>query len=145
STLTVRMKGASDQQVVAYGSESKRMIGKVPRNVLVARPLREGVIADLNFTEKMLHLFLKKVKSEIFWLRPHFIISLPCKVSKFEKSSVQDVGYALGASKVTLVEEPVVAAIGAGMPIFQPRASLIVDIGGGTTEIAVLSMGGIVY
>lgn len=128
----------------AIGQSAKAMLGKNPKFLSVLKPLKEGVIADANSTARMLDGFVSKLKTQTRWLRPRMIISLPCQVSHFEKKSVEEIGYNLGASNVHLLHEPIAAAIGANLPVLENRGCMIVDIGGGTTEIAIISMGGII-
>jgi rod shape-determining protein MreB len=144
SVIALKHKANRNSQVFALGQNAKRMVGKNPDNLSVLRPLREGVIADFESTSKMLRAFLSHVRRSMIWLRPRMVISLPCQVTEFERRAVEEVGYELGAHKVHLLHEPVAAAIGANLPVLQNQGSMVVDIGGGTTEIAVISMGGIV-
>ncbi len=144
SILTVN-KNIRAKSVLATGSQAKLMLGKTPSHLQVLKPLKLGVISDFDSTEKMLFNFLAQIRQKFFWFRPKMLISLPCKVTEFERRAVEEVGLAMGARQVHLMDEPMAAAIGAGLPVFQPKATMIVDIGGGTTEIAVISLGGIVY
>lgn len=144
SILAVKEHASRKGQLFALGRPAKLMLGKNPSNLAVVRPLREGVIADFDSTAKMLHAFIRRIRENTFWFRPRMIISLPCQVSEFEKRAVEQVGYELGASKVHLLDEPVAAAIGANLPVLTNRGHMVVDIGGGTTEIAIISLGGIV-
>lgn len=137
-------KKSSQTETFATGTRAKAMIGKTPQSMAAVRPLKQGVIADANSTARMLHGFVSRAKQESNWFRPRLIISLPCQVTHFEMKSVEEIGYDLGASKVHLLHEPVAAAIGANLPVLANEGSMIVDIGGGTTEIAVLAMGGII-
>ncbi len=139
-----RGSGLGPNSIFALGRSAKPMVGKTPSHLQVVRPLRQGVISDFDSTTKMLHAFIRRMKENVFWFRPRMIISLPCKVTQFEKRAVEEVGYALGARTVHLLDEPIAAAVGAGLPILSSRGQMIVDIGGGTTEIAILSLGGIV-
>lgn len=143
SVLAVQHRSSSSK-LFALGKAAKQMLGKTPANLSVLRPLREGVIADYDNTARMLQAFINRIKSNMFWFRPRLIISLPCQVSHFEKESVEEIGRSLGAGRVHLLHEPIAAAIGANLPVIESRGCMIVDIGGGTTEIAVISMGGIV-
>lgn len=144
TVLAVRHRSENHSELFALGREAKLMLGKSPENLSVMRPLREGVVADFENTVRMLHAFIKRAKENVFWLRPRLIISLPCQVSRFEKRAVEEIGYELGASTVHLLDEPVAAAIGAGLSVLGKRGQMIVDIGGGTTEIAIIALGGIV-
>ncbi len=143
SILALRSKGQK-QNVLALGHKAKVMVGRTAGNSSVKRPLKEGVIADFETASRMLHSFMKDVKRNYSWVRPEMIISLPCQVSSHERQAVMDIGFDLGARKVQLLDEPVAAAIGAGLPILSSRGQMIVDIGGGTTEVAIISLGGIV-
>lgn len=144
SVLTVKNNSKNSSQLFATGHEAKLMLGKTPENLSVLRPLKEGVISDFDSTAAMLHKFITQIKKQLFWFRPRLIISLPCQVSQFEKKAVEEIGYNLGAKKVHLLHEPVAAAIGASLPVLSNSGSMIVDIGGGTTEIAIIAMGGII-
>lgn len=135
----------SDGRFVAAGHEAKRMLGRTPASLHVLRPLREGVIADYGSTSIMLKAFVESLRHQIGFLRPRLLISLPCRVTDFEKESVREVGRELGAREVHLADEPMLAAVGSGLPVMQSRGRMIVDIGGGTSEIAVISCGGIVH
>jgi len=136
------------RDILAIGAEAKRMVGKTPANILAVRPLREGVISDFDITEQMLRFFINKVHQTSSRLpkipRPRVVIGIPSGVTEVERRAVSDAARNAGAREVHLLEEPVAAAIGAGLPIEEPEGSMIVDIGGGTTEIAVISLGGIV-
>ncbi|MGE4170600.1 MAG: rod shape-determining protein [Candidatus Margulisiibacteriota bacterium] len=131
--------------VLAVGDEAKKMIGRTPGNVIAVRPLRDGVIADFDITETMLKYFIKKALTNTsFLLRPRIIVGIPSGITGVEKRAVLDAAYHAGAKEAYLIEEPMAAAIGANLPISEPTGSMIVDIGGGTTEVAVISLGGIV-
>jgi len=130
--------------ILAVGLEAKRMIGRTPGNIVAVRPLRDGVIADFDTTERMLRYFIQKVHKRRFLARPRLVICVPSGITGVERRAVEEAGYKAGARKVYIIEEPMAAAIGAGMPIHEPTGNMVVDIGGGTTEIAVISMGGIV-
>jgi rod shape-determining protein MreB len=132
-------------EVLAVGDEAKQMLGRTPGNITAIRPMKDGVIADFIVTEEMIKHFIRKVHKRNAFANPRIIICVPTGSTPVERRAIQEAGYAAGARKVQLIEEPVAAAIGAGLPISEPQASMIVDIGGGTTEIAVLSLGGIVY
>lgn len=133
-------------QIVAVGHEAQRMIGKTPPHITVTRPLVDGIISDYEVTEKMLRYFIDKVHAENFTLlnRPRVIVCIPTEVTEVERKAVEDAVLATGARSVQLVEEPMAAAVGIRMSVQEPTASMIVDLGGGTTEIAVISLGGIV-
>ncbi len=131
--------------VLAVGNEAKRMIGRTPGNVVAVRPLRDGVIADFDITETMLKYFIKKALSNRFYLlKPRIVVGIPSGITGVEKRAVLDATYHAGAREAYLIEEPMAAAIGAKLPVSEPTGSMIVDIGGGTTEVAVISLGGIV-
>lgn len=131
--------------VLAVGDEAKRMIGRTPGNVVAVRPLRDGVIADFEITETMLKFFIKKALSNRFYMvKPRIIVGIPSGITGVEKRAVLDATYHAGAKEAYLIEEPMAAAIGANLPVSEPTGSMVVDIGGGTTEVAVISLGGIV-
>lgn len=130
--------------IVHAGRSAQSMLGKTPFGVSVSRPLHEGVIADFDGTVRMLESFLAQLRKEVRFFRPRVVISLPCVVSNFERKSVEDAVLKLGASSVYLIDEPIAAALGAGLPVLDRQGSMVIDVGGGTTEIAVVSMGGIV-
>jgi len=130
--------------VVAIGAEAKRMLGKTPTNIVAVRPLRNGVIADFEVTEKMIRYFIKKVHNRKSLLHPRVVIGVPSGITEVERRAVRESAIQAGAREVHLIEEPLAAAIGAGLPIQEPQGNMIVDIGGGTTEVAVLSLGGMV-
>jgi len=130
--------------ILAVGSEAKRMIGRTPGNIIAIRPLKDGVIADFDTTERMLRYFIQKVHRRRHLAKPRLIICVPSGITGVEQRAVKDAGYAAGARKVFIVEEPMAAAIGANLPVHEPTGNMIVDIGGGTSEVAVISLGGIV-
>lgn len=132
-------------RIEAVGLEARDMVGRTPGDITAIRPMKDGVIADFDATEKMLTYFIKKAHDRTVWVRPRIIIGIPSEVTQVEKRAVKDSAYRAKASEVHLVEEAMAAAIGAGMPITEPFGSMIVDIGGGTTDIAVISLAGIVY
>ncbi|KPU44627.1 Rod shape-determining protein MreB [Oxobacter pfennigii] len=133
------------RKVLAVGEEARQMIGRTPGNIIATRPLRDGVISDYDVTERMLRHFIKKARgNSVSLLRPRVIICIPCEATEVEKRAVKDAALSAGAGKVYLIEEPVAAAIGAGLDISKASGSMIVDIGGGTTDVAVLSLGGMV-
>ncbi|AEH22473.1 cell shape determining protein, MreB/Mrl family [Thermodesulfobacterium geofontis OPF15] len=143
SVVTVKEDGRY-KRVLAVGEEAKRMLGKTPGNIKAIRPLREGVIADFEVTEAMIKYFIQKVYNRGYFLKPRVIISVPSGTTQVERRAVKESAEGAGAREVYLIEEPMAAAIGAGLPITEPVANMIVDIGGGTTEVAVISLGGIV-
>ena len=133
-------------RVEAVGKDAKDMLGRTPGNIVAIKPMKDGVIADFEVTEKMLTYFIKKAhNNRNVWVRPRIVIGVPSEITQVEKRAVKDSAYRAKASEVHLVEEAMAAAIGAGMPITEPSGNMIVDIGGGTTDIAVISLAGIVY
>ncbi len=132
------------KRILAVGDEAKRMLGKTPGSIKAIRPLREGVIADFEVTEAMIKYFIQKVYNRGYFLKPRVIISVPSGTTQVERRAVKESAEGAGAREVYLIEEPMAAAIGAGLPITEPVANMIVDIGGGTTEVAIISLGGIV-
>jgi rod shape-determining protein MreB and related proteins len=135
----------SDHSVLAVGREAKAMLGRTPGNITAIRPLKDGVIADFDVTEKMLHYFINTVHRRRTLVHPRIVIGVPSGITQVEKRAVRDSAMQAGAREVYLIEEPMAAAIGAGLPIEEPGGNLIVDMGGGTTEVAVISLSGIVY
>jgi rod shape-determining protein MreB len=134
-----------DHSVLAVGRQAKAMLGRTPGSILAIRPLKDGVIADFDVTEKMLHYFINTVHRRRTLVRPRIVIGVPSGITQVEKRAVRDSAMQAGAREVYLIEEPMAAAIGAGLPIEEPGGNMIVDIGGGTTEVAVISLSGIVY
>ncbi|HJO03227.1 MAG TPA: rod shape-determining protein [Acidobacteriota bacterium] len=132
-------------KVEAVGKEAKEMLGRTPGHIVAVRPLKDGVIADFEVTEQMLSYFIRRVHNRRFLVRPRIVIGVPSGITKVEERAVRDTAYRAKASEVYLIEEAMSAAIGAGLPITEPSGNLIVDIGGGTTDVAVISMAGIVY
>ena len=130
--------------ILAVGLEAKKMIGRTPGNIVAIRPLRDGVIADFDTTERMLRYFIQKVHRRRYLAKPRIVICVSSGITGVEQRAVKDAGYAAGARKVYIIEEPMAAAIGAGLPIHEPTGNMVIDIGGGTTEVAVISLGGIV-
>ena len=135
----------ADNSILAVGREAKAMLGRTPGNILAIRPLKDGVIADFDVTEKMLHYFISKVHRRKTLVRPRIVIGVPSGITQVEKRAVRDSAMQAGAREVYLIEEPMAAAIGSGLPIQEPGGNMIVDIGGGTTEVAVISLSGTVY
>src|SRR3989344_1711786 len=135
---------SDDNQVLAVGSEAKRMIGRTPDSIRAYRPMKDGVIADYRVTEVMLRYFLRKSLSRYNIFKPEVMISVPAGVSSTERRAVIEAAIKAGARNAYVVKEPILAAIGAGIPIYEPQGHMIVDIGGGTTDVAVISLGGIV-
>src|SRR5918998_1477633 len=132
-----------NKQVLAVGAEAKRMIGRTPAHIQAVRPLKDGVIADFDVTEKMLRYFIQKVHTRRFLAKPRVVVCVPSGITGVEQRAVEEATISAGARAAYIIEEPMAAAIGAGMPIHEPIGSMVVDIGGGTTEVAVISMGGI--
>jgi rod shape-determining protein MreB len=130
--------------ILAVGLEARDMIGRTPGNIVAIRPLKDGVIADFDTTERMLRYFIQKVHRRRYLAKPRIVVCVPSGITGVEQRAVKDAGYAAGARKVYIIEEPMAAAIGAGLPIHEPTGNMVVDIGGGTTEVAVISLGGIV-
>jgi len=147
SVVAIRQDGLNGQRVVAaVGVEAKRMLGRTPGNITAIRPMKDGVIADFHVTEKMLQHFIHKVHETRF-LRPspRVLVCVPCGSTQVERRAIHDSALGAGARQVYLIEEPMAAAIGAGLPIEEATGSMVVDIGGGTTEVAIISLSGIVY
>lgn len=145
SVVAVRTDNRMKNKVLAVGLEAKNMLGRTPGNIVAIRPLRDGVIADFEITEAMLRHFIHKVHNRRTLVRPRIIVAVPSGITQVEKRAVKESAESAGAREVFLIEEPMAAAIGAGLPITEPTCNLIVDIGGGTTEVAVISLAGIVY
>ena len=143
SVVAVKTDGRG-RKVLAVGKEAKRMLGKTPGNITAIRPMRDGVIADFEITEEMLKYFIRNVHKRRFGIRPRIIICIPSGITQVEQRAVRESALSAGASEVYLMEEPMAAAIGAGLPITEPSGNMIVDIGGGTSEVAVISLAGIV-
>jgi len=142
SIVAVNQKTA---RVEAVGREAKDMLGRTPGNIVAIKPMKDGVIADFEHTEKMLDYFIRKVHNRRLGVRPRIVVCVPSEITQVEKRAVRDSAYKAKASEVFLVEEAMAAAIGAGLPITEPSGNMIVDIGGGTTDVAVISMAGTVY
>ena len=141
----VAVQGGMRRQVLAVGEEAKQMIGRTPGNIFAIRPLKEGVIADFDITEVMLKYFIRKAiprGSALF--NPRVIVCVPCGITEVERRAVEEAARSAGAREAYLIDEPMAAAIGAGLDVYEPRGSMMVDIGGGTSEVAVVSLGGIV-
>jgi rod shape-determining protein MreB and related proteins len=136
---------AGTTRVLAVGEEAKRMLGRTPGNIVAVRPLKAGVIADFEITEAMLRYFIRKVHNKRRWVRPRVIIAVPSGITEVEKRAVKESAMNAGARDVQLIEEPMAAAIGVGLPVQEPAGNMIVDIGGGTTEVALISLAGIVF
>jgi rod shape-determining protein MreB len=145
SVVAVRSDGKGGNKVLAVGKEAKMMVGRTPGNIIAIRPMKDGVIADFEITEAMLRHFIRKVHNRRALIRPRIIICVPSGITQVEKRAVRESAESAGAREVFLIEEPMAAAIGAGLPITDPTSNMVVDIGGGTTEVAVISLSGIVY
>ncbi|MDD3580871.1 MAG: rod shape-determining protein [Desulfobacca sp.] len=145
SVVAVRNNARDRNRVLAVGREAKMMLGRTPGNIVAIRPMMDGVIADFEITEAMLRHFIQKVHNRRTLVRPRIIVSVPSGITPVEKRAVRESAESAGAREVYLIEEPMAAAIGAGLPITEPICNMIVDIGGGTTEVAVISLAGIVY
>jgi rod shape-determining protein MreB and related proteins len=145
SVVAVRKDAKGINKVLAVGKEAKMMLGRTPGNIVAIRPMKDGVIADFEITEAMLRHFIRKVHNRTTLVRPRIIICVPSGITQVEKRAVRESAESAGAREVFLIEEPMAAAIGAGLPITEPTSNMVVDIGGGTTEVAVISLAGIVY
>ncbi len=147
SVVAIRHEGGPQgkKTIQAVGSEAKAMLGKVPGNIEAIRPMKDGVIADFTVTEQMLKQFIKMVSRRNFFSGPRIIICVPCGSTQVERRAIRESALGAGASEVYLIEEPMAAAIGAGLPVSEASGSMVVDIGGGTTEVGVISLGGMVY
>ncbi|MCC6999884.1 MAG: rod shape-determining protein [Deltaproteobacteria bacterium] len=145
SVVAVQRNGNGVKKVLAVGKEAKEMLGRTPGNIYAIRPMKDGVIADFEVTEAMLRYFITRAHNRRTLVRPRIIIAVPSGITEVETRAVRDSALAAGAREVYLIEEPMAAAIGAGLPITDPSGNMIVDIGGGTTEVAVISLAGIVF
>ncbi len=145
SVVAVQQDSRGSKKVLAVGKEAKEMLGRTPGNIHAVRPLRDGVIADFEITEAMLRYFIKRAHNRSTLVKPRIIICVPFGITEVEKRAVKESAESAGAREVFLIEEPMAAAIGAGLPITEPSGNMVVDIGGGTTEVAVISLAGIVY
>ncbi|HTY16787.1 MAG TPA: rod shape-determining protein [Myxococcota bacterium] len=145
SVVAVTKDGRGPDKVRAVGREAKEMLGRTPGNIIAIRPMKEGVIADFEITEAMLRYFIMRVHNRSTLVRPRVVVAVPSGITEVEKRAVRESAMSAGAREVYLIEEPMAAAIGSGLPVTEPSGNMIVDIGGGTTEVAVLSLSGIVY
>ena len=145
SVVAVQKEARGGRKVLAVGAEAKKMLGRTPGNIVAIRPLKDGVIADFEITEAMLRYFIQKIHNRKTLVRPRIIICVPFGITEVEKRAVKESAESAGAREVSLFEEPLAAAIGAGLPITEPTGNMIVDIGGGTTEVAVISLAGVVF
>ncbi|NKB77333.1 MAG: MreB/Mrl family cell shape determining protein [Gammaproteobacteria bacterium] len=137
--------GSSGKSVLAVGQDAKLMLGRTPGSIRAIRPMKDGVIADFNVTEDMLKYFIRKVQENKFFSSPRIIICVPCGSTQVERRAIRESATSAGAREVYLIEEPMAVAIGANLPVAEPTGSMVVDIGGGTTEVGILSLGGMVY
>ncbi|MCD6223607.1 MAG: rod shape-determining protein [Deltaproteobacteria bacterium] len=144
SVVAVKNDGKGGKKVLAVGKEAKEMVGRTPAAIEAVKPMKDGVIADFEITEKMLRFFIKKAKNKGSFLKPRIVIAVPHGITQVEERAVRDSATSAGAREVYLIEEPMASAIGVGLPIQEAVGNMIVDIGGGTTEVAVISLGGIV-
>ncbi len=144
SVVAIKSDKHGRQRILAVGREAKEMVGKTPGDIKAVRPMRDGVIADFDITEKMIRYFIEKAHKRKAFIRPRIIICVPYGLTQVERKAVKESALSAGAREVYLIEEPMAAAIGAGLPVKEPQGSLVVDIGGGTTEIGVISLGGLV-
>ncbi len=145
SVVAVQKEGRGQTRVLAVGQEAKGMLGRTPGNINAIRPMKDGVIADFDVTEAMLKYFIRKAHNRRTLVHPRIVICIPFGITEVEKRAVKESAQAAGARDVFLIQEPMAAAIGAGLPVTEPQGNLIVDIGGGTTEVGVISLGGIVF
>ena len=145
SVVAIRRDPQGGKKILAVGNEAKKMLGRTPANIVAIRPIKDGVIADFEVTEAMLSYFIKSVHKRKSFVRPRVIVSVPSGITPVEKRAVRESAELAGAREIYLIEEPMAAAIGAGLPVSEPVGNMIVDIGGGTTEVAVISLSGIVY
>lgn len=136
---------SSTRKVLAVGEEAKRMLGRTPGNITAIRPMKDGVIADFGITEEMLRYFIRKVQNNAKIIPPRVVVAIPSGITEVEKRAVRESAMHAGARTVTLLEEPMAAAVGVGLPVEEPAANMIVDIGGGTTEVAIISLAGVVF
>ncbi|MBI3803688.1 MAG: rod shape-determining protein [Nitrospirae bacterium] len=144
SVVAVREGAQGKQEVIAVGQEAKALVGKAPTMIRTVRPIKQGVVADFDLAKEMLEFFIRRARRRWPFGKPSIAVSLPHGVTEIERRAVEEVGYSIGAKKILLIKEPIVAAIGAEMPVLEPVGNMLVDIGGGTTEVAVLSLAGIV-
>jgi rod shape-determining protein MreB len=145
SVVAIRRDARGTKKILAVGNDAKKMLGRTPANIVAIRPMKDGVIADFEVTESMLSYFIRKVHNRRGFIRPRIIISVPSGITAVEKRAVRESAESAGAREVYLIEEPMAAAIGAGLPVSEASGNMIVDIGGGTTEVAVISLSGIVF
>ncbi len=145
SVVAINKDSRGSKKVLAVGLEAKKMLGRTPGNIVAIRPLREGVIADFDITEAMIRHFIRQVHKRRSLVRPRIIVCIPSGITQVERRAVRETVESAGAREIYFIEEPMAAAIGAGLPVMEPISSMVVDIGGGTTEVAIISLGNIVY
>lgn len=145
SVVAVKKDGKGHYKILSVGEDAKKMLGRTPGNIVAIRPMKDGVIADFEIVESMLRHFIRKVHNRRTLIRPRIIICVPSGITQVEKKAVRESAESVGAREVYLIPEPMAAAIGAGLPITEPTGNMVVDIGGGTTEVAVISLAGIIY
>jgi rod shape-determining protein MreB len=145
SVVAMKKDARGSKKVLAVGKEAKLMLGRTPGNIVASRPIKDGVIADFEIAEAMLRYFIRKAHGRRRLARPRIIIGVPSGITQVEKRAVRESAESAGAREVLFIEQPMAAAIGAGLPVAEPKGSMVVDIDGGTTEVAVISLGGIVY
>lgn len=145
TVVAIQRDGLGSKKILAIGQEAKEMLGRTPGNIVAVRPMKDGVIADYEVTEAMLRYFIQKIHNRRSFVRPRVVISIPSGITPVERRAVKESAESAGARAVHMIEEPMAAAIGAGLPITEPVGNMVVDIGGGTTEVAVISLSGIVY
>ena len=146
SVVAIRQDSKSKETVAAVGAEAKRMLGRTPGNIMATRPMKDGVIADFHVTEKMLQYFIRKVyRSRFMRSSPRVLVCVPCGSTQVERRAIKESALGAGAREVYLIDEPMAAAMGAGLPVEDAAGSMVVDIGGGTTEVAIISLSGVVY
>ncbi len=145
SVVAIQQDGRGGKHVLAVGREAKQMLGRTPGSIQAIRPMKDGVIADFNITEVMLKDFIKKAQENRFFSSPRIVICVPCTSTQVERRAIRESALSAGAREAYLIEEPMAVAIGANLPVGEPTGSMVVDIGGGTTEVGVLSLGGMVY
>jgi rod shape-determining protein MreB len=144
SVVALQKDGKGGKKILAVGNEAKKMLGRTPGNIITVRPMKDGVISDFEVTEAMISYFIKRAHNRGRLIRPRIIISVPSGITSVEKRAVRETALQAGAREIYLIEEPMAAAIGAGLPVDEPWGNMVVDIGGGTTEVAVISLSGIV-
>src|SRR6266852_4192968 len=145
SVVAVQQASRGGKKVLAVGKEAKEMLGRTPGNIVAIRPMKDGVIADFKVTERMLNYFIQKAHGRKLLVHPRIVIGVPSEITQVERRAVREAAESAGAREVYLIEQPMAAAIGAGLPVTEPSGNMIVDIGGGTSDVAVISLAGIVF